>query len=627
MVKAMAMLPIVAAISGSSKPEMMSALEQKWTRPHKTGVCFSKVGGHVQKGKVRRNPGAGMKPDDLEPYDRIQKDGYMKVNCIKDAMFNAGDKFGPNKHDYKYGPTANVSIVHYTAHVPKEDREKMTPEVCFNFCRTIDDMGYFGILNGRDCYCEPYFKQMASDSSECDAVCEGDTTQMCGGKSKSNIWEMHMCNDGAQTLAEASFNAHQVKDALRDLVENSLKAAEGKQKLATKLQDAFGQAGDPAASNLMQKAKNAAGDLQHLAEDAEEAKEKLADMISDADDLTGFDYIQFTHDMDKDMGPLRTAVTDFMSESKIEKFMEFDTAKEGDDLLAKIKDFAPKANATLAELQQLYLLSEPVVSSELYMHSGNCHIDQETGCFRPHRTTDGNYYNAQQCDFEILKSDSKVEIKNLVSEGCCDGVTVNRQFFSGNHEGETITIEKAIGDITWYTDGSVIRSVGDFEVCVTPPEIKQGDDGLQYYPVMYFVDKKYVNVAQTCDGDLIGSPIYFKNYEGCAAACDAHNKECVAFAYFPTSEGEPNMCFLFSKLKSVQYYTGCDEDAVPKKEAASFLQVQSEEIAPLTEEPKLAMCSAKLSKFVGTNLKPDPSGKNDFKLKELTKADRCYELK
>lgn len=38
-----------------------------------------------------------------------------------------------------------------------------------------------------------------------------------------------------------------------------------------------------------------------------------------------------------------------------------------------------------------------------------------------------------------------------------------------------------------------------------------------------------------------------------------------------------------------------------------------------------AMCRAKFSKFGSVSLKPDPEGKNQFALKELTKADRCFD--
>merc|ERR1719443_1721713 len=94
-------------------------------------------------------PGAGMNPDAIEPFQKVLKDGFMEVACVKDAMYEAGDKFGNNKYNYKMGPVSNSSIVHYNEHVVKEDREKMTPQVCFEFCRTVDDMGYFGISNGR----------------------------------------------------------------------------------------------------------------------------------------------------------------------------------------------------------------------------------------------------------------------------------------------------------------------------------------------------------------------------------------------------------------------------------------------------------------------------------------------
>jgi hypothetical protein len=629
MVNSLIILPAVAVAlttsdSNSTKP--LAAIATKWTRPHQAGVCFSRTGSrgiahHVAS--MLQNPGAGMKPADIEPYDRIQKDGYMKVNCIKDAMFTNGDKFGPNKHEYKFGATANVSIVHYTAHVAKEDREKMTPEVCFNFCRTLDEMLFFGILNGRDCYCTPYFKQMASDSSQCDAVCEGDTSQTCGGKSKSNVWEMHMCNDDAQKLAEFSYKAHHLKNNMDELIPDALDAAKGKNKLGQTLQDAFGKAGDPSASNLMQKAKQAAGNLEHLADDAEAIRQKLADLISDADDLTGFNFVPFNKAMGKELGTVREAVTDFMSSSKIEKFLEFETAKKGDALLEAMEELFPKAQKIYEDLSELYLLSEPVVSSTLIMRSGNCHLDPETNCITPH-LNDAGYYNPREnCHFEIIGGSANVEIKKMDTESYWDSLSFGGQSFSGD-EGLGQTISGVTGHIYWNSDCCVVRT--GFEACVNlPPSKENKGEGKQYYPIMYFVDKEYVNVPTTCSGDLIGSPIYYKQYDGCAAACDAENQECVGFAYFPTGDNKPNMCFLFSKFHEVQYYTGCDEDAVVTSKTSSFLQKHNH-TQPVLEEPKMAVCSAKLSKFVGTNLTPDPSGKNKFKLKELTKADRCYKL-
>merc|ERR1719316_1800921 len=97
----------------------------------------------------------------VTPFQEVMKDGFYEVDCVKDYMHEQGDKAG-------------VSIVHYSMVVKTEDQEPMTPDVCFKFCRTVPDMIFFGLSLGRDCYCAPYFKAMAGDSSDCDAVCEGD---------------------------------------------------------------------------------------------------------------------------------------------------------------------------------------------------------------------------------------------------------------------------------------------------------------------------------------------------------------------------------------------------------------------------------------------------------------------
>merc|ERR1740116_374768 len=104
------------------------------------------------------------------------------------------------------GEVSNVSIVRYELNVDKEHRVPMTMGACFNFCRTIEDMSSFGIAHGRDCYCAPFFKQIAGDDSMCDNVCEGNPTQMCGGSSKSSIFQMHECADGEDAF-DAAYDA------------------------------------------------------------------------------------------------------------------------------------------------------------------------------------------------------------------------------------------------------------------------------------------------------------------------------------------------------------------------------------------------------------------------------------
>merc|ERR1719171_2492360 len=163
-------------------------------------------------------PGAGI--DKFKPFDTVLKDGFLLVDCVKDYMYYRGDKFGDNKHDYKLGPVSNVSIVHYEKFVAKEDQVDMTQKVCFEFCRTVPNMGFFGIVNGRGCYCTPYFTPMESDSTQCDAVCEGEKSTMCGGKSKSSVFAMHMCDSTKDDLGTRSGTATSMKGTMDGKVKN-----------------------------------------------------------------------------------------------------------------------------------------------------------------------------------------------------------------------------------------------------------------------------------------------------------------------------------------------------------------------------------------------------------------------
>merc|ERR1719238_1127370 len=112
----------------------------------------------------------------------------------------------------------------------------------------------------------------------------------------------------------------------------------------------------------------------------------------------------------------------------------------------------------------------------------------------------------------------------------------------------------------------------------------------QYYPVMYFVDKEFDDVPSTCSGDIVAEPMV-GSADSCASACDSHIHSCVGYQYFKM--GDKAGCTLFSNFKTGFYYTGCGK---------SFLQTEKK--APFT-----ATCFAKLSKFEGTTLKPNPSGK------------------
>jgi len=167
------------------------------------------------------------------------------------------------------------------------DRESITPEVCFKFCRTIEDMGFFGIRNGNQCYCTPYYKSIAGDDSMCDVVCEGDGTQICGSKTKSSMFGMHMCTSTQADLNTVSGKATTVKDDLDAHHTKVDTASTGMQSAAAEYQTLFGNAGDPVAADLMQSAKVRAGELAELAKLSGNLKTKVENAITTASLLGG----------------------------------------------------------------------------------------------------------------------------------------------------------------------------------------------------------------------------------------------------------------------------------------------------------------------------------------------------
>jgi hypothetical protein len=270
-----------------------------------------------------------MNPDDIEPFQTVLKDGFAMNDCVKDAMYEHGDKFGNNKFDYKMEEISNTSIVHYTEIVAKEDREQMTHQVCFEFCRTVPDMGFFGINNGRDCYCTPYYKPMAGSSAECDAPCPGNPTQMCGGKSKSSVFSMHMCANTAEDLDTALGNAGDLLSSLDGLVEEMTSVTEAAEKTAGEMQDSFGSAGDPDASGLFQDAKVWAGKLLHAKDDGAGLHEELSGVHDKADGMKG------------------------------EDFSDYDKAKEAEEAIKEMEKLITKGGETLEELTEMFELAHP----------------------------------------------------------------------------------------------------------------------------------------------------------------------------------------------------------------------------------------------------------------------------
>merc|ERR1719473_1227752 len=72
----------------------------------------------------------------------------------------------------------------------------MTPEVCFKFCQNVKGVQYMGLQIGRKCYCSPFFTQgTGNDGGDCDVPCEGDSSVMCGGKARVDMYSLHDCSN------------------------------------------------------------------------------------------------------------------------------------------------------------------------------------------------------------------------------------------------------------------------------------------------------------------------------------------------------------------------------------------------------------------------------------------------
>lgn len=256
-------------------------------KSHKLGKKITALLAEPELPESTAHPGAGK--GDVTPYDIVYKDGYFSVACVQDHVRIYKDLHSAQgSHRYKED-ASDVSIIWYHENTEKEDMEAMTPKVCYEFCRTVPDMGYFGLYAGTDCYCAPYYRSgEGGEGDSCDMVCEGDQTKFCGGQSKSEIYEMHLCADTMDELNAAKEAGEAVSEAMTTCTSDI--DAEGMQKAADTLRDtAAKKFGDAFAGDLGQSASVFAGELTHLVEDCEKMETEMGDMMSDWDTHSGFE--------------------------------------------------------------------------------------------------------------------------------------------------------------------------------------------------------------------------------------------------------------------------------------------------------------------------------------------------
>lgn len=233
-----------------------------WARP---GVGVNQTladNGRSTMGKV----GAPGKVGQEAPFVTVYKDGFFMVGCFKDAMLHVGDMYsmsGKLKYKKQY---QNISVVVYDAIVLEEKQQEMSPKVCFEFCRTIEGMGFFGIM-GSKCYCEPYYEETiegVGKEDTCDLACPGDDTAICGGTVKSSIFEMHICGDRGQQLVMQAQNAGRILSSFYATALFAASLGSDLQASGELLEEVGGLGGDPDSANYGRDAKKWAGELEKV---------------------------------------------------------------------------------------------------------------------------------------------------------------------------------------------------------------------------------------------------------------------------------------------------------------------------------------------------------------------------
>lgn len=352
-------LLLVASAGALRRPRVLSLHEQR-AGLHPAGLKSKYAHECGQQGRLSlslaaqsmlrmngTNPGAGMEPQTIQPFKTVLKDGFLKTDCVTDSVLLYGDKFGDGKDSYKLGDVSNISIVHYADIIAEEDAKPMTQEICFEFCRTVPLMAFFGIANGRDCYCSPYYQATESDDSKCDAVCEGNPTQMCGSKLKSSIFSMHECGDTAENLKLALDETESLAGLLEHAEDKLDSLRNHMQESADEMHKIFGEVGDPHAADLMQKAKVFAGELAKEFENKGRMIDGLFSHIKAAEELEGKDFTKF------DDNKKAESVTEHMKELAQEAR---DAVKALDELLTLASPSGSKYAASAGAAKQYYPL-------------------------------------------------------------------------------------------------------------------------------------------------------------------------------------------------------------------------------------------------------------------------------
>ena len=79
----------------------------------------------------------------------------------------------------------------------KDDKNKMTPELCKKICFQDNDFLFAGVQHSHECFCgnaEPPLSKLAYPQSQCNMRCTGDSSKMCGGVWRINVFKRGKIN-------------------------------------------------------------------------------------------------------------------------------------------------------------------------------------------------------------------------------------------------------------------------------------------------------------------------------------------------------------------------------------------------------------------------------------------------
>merc|ERR1719235_98374 len=82
--------------------------------------------------------------------------------------------------------------------VKYEGSRQVAADQCFTFCKKKKGAAYFGLGNGRECWCATVHDGLRVSDEACNSPCSGDDKQMCGGVDTASVYVMFDCTPPTQ---------------------------------------------------------------------------------------------------------------------------------------------------------------------------------------------------------------------------------------------------------------------------------------------------------------------------------------------------------------------------------------------------------------------------------------------